>query len=380
MRRGSEAWAWVKATAAVTLTALAIGVSLWALWRAQVALTLTVLALLVAVALDRPVSWLERHRVRRGVGIGAVSLVVVLALGALVFVFVPPAAEQLRELSRSGPELLERIQESTPYRFVSRHVDLNAALQRLRERGPAMAGDLLGPAVAVFSAVAGAIAGLVTLLFIVVFMLASGPQLVRAALAKARPERRPIYAEVLSQIYRSLGGYIGGLFVLVISNMFFSGVFLAVVGIPYFLPLAVFSGLSSLVPYAGAIAAGSLLSLVGWANGGPWLAVGTLAYFVAYQQVESYLIAPLVYRRAVDLNPLVIMLVVLFMAELDGIPGAVVAVPLAATAQIVLGELFRLRRQRLEPARVPPGPHLPVEEPDASSVEEDERADRRWTP
>lgn len=349
---------WVKATAAVTFTALAIALVAWALWHAHVALTLTVLALLVAVALERPVHWLEVHLRSRGAAIALVALGVVAAIAAVALLFVPPAVAQVRELTQSGPALLQRVEGSEPFRVAARNVDLNALLDRLRERAPTVATAVVGQAVAVVTLLGRGVAALVTVLFIVVFMLASGRQLVWAAMAKVRPERRPLYAEVLAELYRSLGGYIGGLFLLVLSNAFFSGTFLAVSGVGYFLPLAVFAGLSSLIPYAGSIAAGAALSLVAWATGGPWLAVATIAYFVLYQQLESHVIAPLVYRRAVDLNPLVILLVVLFMTELAGIPGAVIAVPLAATVQIVARAAFRLRRERLRLPDVVPGPEL----------------------
>ncbi len=347
---------WIRATATVVLTAAAIAVVIRALWRAQLALTLTVLALLVAVALDRIVAWLEARGLRRGLAIAAVMLAVVGTLAALGLLFVPPAIRQMQQLVQSGPGLLRGFEHGSAYEFLRRHAA--TALDELRQRGPALASRLVGEALSIATAVAEAIAGLVTLLFVVVFMLASGRQLVWSALAKARPERRPIYADVLRKLYRSLGGYIGGLFLLVLSNMLFSGVFLGVIGVPYFLPLAVFAGLCSLVPYAGAITAGAVLSLVAWGTKGVWFGVGTLGYFIAYEQVESHILAPLVYRRTVDLNPLVILLVVLFMADLNGIAGAIVAVPLAATVQIVLRELFRLRRERLHLPRVAPGPEL----------------------
>lgn len=349
---------WVKATATVTLTALGIALVAWALWHAHVALTLTALALLVAIALERPVHWLQGRLRSRGVAIALVALGVVAAIAAVVLLFAPPAVEQVRELAQSGPALLQRVEDSEPFRVAARNVDLHALLDRLRERAPSVASAVVGQAVAIVTVVASGVAALVTVLFIVVFMLASGRQLVWAAMAKVRPERRRLYAEVLEELYRSLGGYIGGLFVLVLSNALFSGTFLAVIGVGYFLPLAVLAGLSSLIPYAGAITAGGAMALVAWATGGTWMAVATLAYFVLYQQLESHVIAPLVYRRALDLNPLVILLVVLFMTELAGVAGAVIAVPLAAAAQIVARAAFRLRRERLRLPRVEPGPEL----------------------
>lgn len=348
---------WIQATATVTLTALAIAATLWAIWRAGLALTLTALGILLSVALDHLVRWLERRRVPRGLGIAAVALGILVVLAAIGFLVVPPAIAQLGQLARSGPALLRRVEHGSAYRFLDEHVDVAAVLARLRERAPSLASSVVERAVAVVSVVATGVAGLVTLLFVVVFMLGSGPPLVRAVLQKIPPDRRPIYVDVVAKLYDALGGYIGGLFLLVLSNLVLSGVFLAIVGVPYFLPLAVFAGLSSLIPFAGAIVAGALLSIVAWASGGLWLGVATLAYYVAYQQVENHVISPLVYKRTVDLNPLVVLLAVLFMVELAGIPGAIVAVPLASTVQIVLRELFRLHRERLrlEGRARPPG-------------------------
>jgi predicted PurR-regulated permease PerM len=334
---------WIKATAVVTLTALAVAAVVWAVRRALVAVALTAVALLLAVALDRPVRWLQAHGAPRGVAIAAVMLGVVGVLAALVLLFVPPAVAQVQALVGSAPELLRRLEQSAAYRWADRHVDLGAALDQLRRRSPDVASEVVGKAVTVVSVVAGAVAALVTVLFVVVFMLASGPRLLASAMGRVRPERRAIYGEVLAALYRSLGAYVAGLLVLVLSNAVFSGAFLALVGVGYFLPLAVLAGLSSLIPYAGAILAGAMLSIVAWGAGGPWLALATLGYFVVYQQVEDHVIAPLVYRRALDLNPLVVLLAALFMTALAGIPGAVVAVPLAATVQIVAREAFRLR-------------------------------------
>jgi hypothetical protein len=126
---------------------------------------------------------------------------------------------------------------------------------------------------------------------------------------------------LLTQIYRSLGGYIGGMLLLVVTNALFAGIFLAVIGVPYFLPLAVMSGIGSVIPYVGAFLVGTVLSVVAWVNNGIWMEVFTVGYFIAYQQFENNVVSPLVYRRTVDLNPLVILIAALFMTALAGSPA-----------------------------------------------------------
>ena len=348
----------IKRTATVTLTVLGIAIAAWVLFRAPLALGITVASLLIAVALDRPVQALERRSLPRWLGITLVMLAVVGAIAGVFLLLVPPAASQVRQLVENGPELLDKFRASAPYRFFERHVPLDQLLSDERSRLPSLARELVDPALAVLRAILTGVAELVTVLFVVVFMLASGRQLVWSALAKAKPEHRARYASLLTQIYRSLGGYIAGMLLLVLTNALFAGVFLAAIGVPYFLPLAVLSGIASVIPYVGAFLVGTVLSVVAWVNNGIWTGVFTLGYYLAYQQFENHVVSPLVYRRTVELNPLVILIAGLFMTELGGIPGALVAVPLAASAQIVLREILRARQARLNLPEVPPGPEL----------------------
>jgi hypothetical protein len=180
-------------------------------------------------------------------------------------------------------------------------------------------------------------------------MLASGSPLVRAWLSlPSRPRR---WTEAVDRIHGALSGNVIGIFGIVAINATCTSTFLGLVGVPWFLPLGLFSGLASLVPYVGALAAGVLLAGVAWASSGLWPAVATIGYYLVYQQLENHLIAPVVYRRAVSVNPLVILVSALLLGEVFGIAGAVLAVPIAATAQIVARELLAARRERRRRAR-----------------------------
>ena len=353
----------IKRTATIALTVLAIAFAAGVLVRTPLAVGLTVTSLLIAIALNRPIQALERRGLPRWLGITLVMLAVVGAIAGVVVLLVPPAVGQGRQLVENAPEFLTKLRETAPYRFLERHLPLDQMIADERSRFPSLARQLVDPVLALLRAILAGVAELVTVLFVVVFMLASGRQLVWSALATAKPESRARYASILTQIYRSLGGYIAGMLLLVVTNALFAGIFLAAIGVPYFLPLAVMSGLASIIPYVGALLVGTVLSAVAWLNNGLWTGVFTVGYYVAYQQFENHVVSPLVYRRTVDLNPLVILIAALFMTELGGIPGALVAVPLAASVQIVLREILRARKERLNLPEVPPGPELMQPEP-----------------
>jgi predicted PurR-regulated permease PerM len=348
----------IKRTATVAFTILGIALAAWVFVRAPLAVGVTVASLLIAVALDRPVQGLERRGVPRWLGITLVMLAVVGAIAGVALVLVPPAVAQVGQLVENAPTLVAKLRETAPFQFVQHHVPLGDIIANERSRFPSLARELVDPVLAFVRGILAGAAELVTVLFVVLFMLASGRQLVWAALAQARPENRARYASVLTQVYRSLGGYIGGMLLLVVTNALFAGAFLAVIRVPYFLPLAVMSGIASMIPYVGAVLVGTVLSAVAWVNNGMWTGVFTICYYIAYQQFENHVVGPLVYRRTVHLNPLVILIAALFMTELGGIPGALVAVPLAASVQIVLREILRARQERLNLPDVPPGPEL----------------------
>jgi len=156
---------------------------------------------------------------------------------------------------------------------------------------------------------------------------------------------------MLSKIYQSIGGYLGGLTLICTINATLTTTFLAIDRVPFFLPLGILAGLSSMVPYAGPLVVGTLISLVALFTVGTWHGVAAAVYFITYGQVEGNILGPLIFRRTVHVNPLVVTLSILFFGEIAGVVGAIIAVPVIATLQIVLRELLRIRREQLALAR-----------------------------
>ena len=120
-------------------------------------------------------------------------------------------------------------------------------------------------------------------------------------------------------------------------------VVLLLLGMPYAAPLALLVAVLDLIPLVGATLGGALLVVVGLFVE-PWKAVVLLVYIVVYQQVEGSVLQPLVYSKAVQLNGLVILIALLVGGQLLGIPGALLAIPVAEIIRIVVTELLAYRR------------------------------------
>ncbi|HYZ89035.1 MAG TPA: AI-2E family transporter [Myxococcales bacterium] len=349
----------VKTILTVSLIVLAVVWAAWFFWNTTGALLIAAIALLISVALNRLVEWLEKHHVPRGVGIAIAMIGVVGALVGVGFAFIPTIVTQVEQLVGEWPHLLATFERTSFYRFLQQHMQIDRIKAQLTSSAPAAVGQVL----AIVKGIVFGVGTLVTVLFVTIFMLAVGRPIVWGVLAQTRPERRARYAEVVRKVYRALGGYVAGHLLIVLLQCIATTIFLAIVGVPFFLPLGLLSGLASLIPFAGVTIVGTLVSLLAFATQGLATGLGTAAYYVVYQQFENHVLYPIVYRHTIEVNPLLIILAVLFFGEWGGIVGAILAVPFTAAANILVGVLLRERRERLSIPPTPPTPELLEQEP-----------------
>ena len=329
--------------------------------RTLVALTITVSALMIAVALNHGVALLMRRGVPRFWAIALVTLAGLIVLAGVALTIIPPAVGQGKALIGRLPEILRAARATRFFQVLDDRLHIATRFLSFEQRLPQMIEDTAAPLLTLLSGVLSGVATVVTVGVVAIFMLIFGGALIRELLGETLPERRPRYATVLDKTYRSIGGYLMGLGVICLTNAVLTTTFLAIVGVPFFLPLGLISGLSSMIPYVGPTVVGASVTVIALATGGTGTGIACAIYFVAYGQLEGQVLSPLVFRRTVHMNPLVVVLSILFFGELAGVLGAVLAVPAAAAIQIVVREILRERRERLHL------PATPLNSPDRTS-------------
>ncbi len=335
--------------AAATCGVLSVALVVFVLWRSAALLALLYVATMMAVVLDRPVAALVRRGVRRG---WALALVLTWAgaatVAALVIAFGPLLA-QLRALASAAPAVADRLRAALVTQFGATldRTPLAAWFQDALSRG---ASDLAGQGYGAAGGIAAAAGELATVLVTGVLLLVSGPRVVRRAVGALPPERRPWAEALASELEVSLGSYLAGLSVVVVARVLATAGYLAVARLPFVIPLALLAGVSVLIPYLGAVVRVLVVGAVAWGTRGSASAVAALAFVVSYDVVENYVVSPLVYRRALGLSALAQLVAVLFLGYHFGVIGAVLAIPLAATAQIV-GRAVRVAAPDVVPWR-----------------------------
>jgi predicted PurR-regulated permease PerM len=326
--------------AAATCGVVAVALVAFVVWRSAGLLALLYVAAMIAVVLDRPVSALVRRGLARGWALALVlTAVAAVALTAALLVLGPLLA-QARGLASEAPAVADRLRAAIVDRFGGGGAGspLAAWAHDAVSRGAAaLAGELYGAAGGVAST-AGALA---TTLVTAVLLLASGPAVVGRAL-DALPRRHRSWAEPLArELSVSLGGYLAGLGTIVVARTLATAAFLILAGMPFVVPLALLAGASVLIPYLGSVIRLVAVGAVAWATHGAGGAIAAVAFVCVYDVVENYVLSPIVYRRTLGISALAQLVAVLFLGYHFGVAGAVLGVPLAATAQIVARALLR---------------------------------------
>jgi predicted PurR-regulated permease PerM len=347
-----------RATTILTVLALTIAVVLLLqlVWVARQVLTWLLIALFLALALNPLVEWFQRHGIpRRGL---ASAVTFLLALGAIVglsALFIPTLVDEANGFVRAFPDYVRDITEGRGElgRLADRY-DLVERLQAsVEEGGASRVLGLSSTAVALTKSIVTLIVAVVTIAFMTFFMLLEGPQWLERIYSVLPDDSRDRWRGVGDKIYRTVGGYVtGNLFISFIAGTA-TTVLLLILGVPYAFALGLLVAILDLIPLAGATLAAIIVSSVAFLDG-TLNGIIVLVFFVLYQQLENHVLQPLVYSRTVQMSPLAILISVLIGAELAGVVGALAAIPVAGTLQVLVlaGLEERRSRQGAKPATI----------------------------
>jgi predicted PurR-regulated permease PerM len=347
----------VRTVAIALLTAAVVLGALFLLWQVRTFIGWFVIALFLAAALNPAVNWLQRrHRLmKRPLAIALTYLGVVVALLFMVGIFLPLLLDQINGLTKFVAATANAPEGPTEYiKGLAKQNGLGGLFERfsdqlknLRDELGELVRNIFSSTGAIAVSAAGFVAALATVLTLTFFLLVGSERYVNAGVGLFPEAHQPLVRRLLAQSAGAVSGYIGGNLAISAICGVTTFLVLVVLGMPYAAPLALLVAVLDLIPLVGATLGGALLVVVGLFVE-PWKAVVLLVYIVVYQQVEGSVLQPMVYSRAVQLNGLVILIALLIGAQLLGIPGALLAIPVAEIIRIVVTELLAYRRASQE--------------------------------
>jgi len=318
----------------------------WLLFRLKSLVVLILMAGLVAAALDRPVSSLQRRLHRRGLAVALVSLATVAVFVGIGFVVVRPVVHQGQTFRMQLPDAAERLKELPLVGARLQGTDLRGEAERLLHDLPKRLNGKTEILLGVAQTAATSVGLAVTALVAAVFLLLNGPSMARSAENQILDDRRRETARRLaSDSLAAVGGYVrGNLFISFVASMVVV-ISLEAMRVPFVPVLAVIMFILDLVPLIGASLAGVIVTLATFLlDPHPWKALAFVVIFIVYQEIESHTLYPVVMGKTVKIGAISVFFATLAGAELGGILGALLAIPVAAVVNIVVQDLLAERR------------------------------------
>lgn len=297
------------------------------IWEVVVALFIS---FIVISALRPLVDFLVQLRLPRTVAVLLVYITILLVFGLILGILIPPLLDQTARLINHIPGYVSD---------VVRFMQLDPAVINiglLKEQIAPLSGNILRLTINIFNN----ILALISFLVITFYMFLERHSIERVVVTFLNRKQKEQVVRLLTKIEDKLGAWSRGELVLmtIIGVLTYFG--LALLGVPFALPLAVFAGLLEIVPVIGPIVAAVPAFLVGLTTS-PLLALAVTALYFIIQQIENHLLVPKVMERAVGLPPLVTILAISIGAKLMGVLGALLAVPVLVVGVVIVQDILQ---------------------------------------
>ncbi len=306
----------------------------WLMFQLTSVLIVMVVALILVGTIAPMVAWLEEKGLGRGVALAVVFVLIAGAFVGLLLLTVPPLVAQLIQITADAPKSRDAL-----VAWLAQYEGTDAIIKSARslpvEDLMARAGSsLLGYSTAIVTALGFAL----TTMFLAIYLLADPVRSKGAIYAVVSRRHHVKLARILFELEIIVGGYMRGQLITSGAITLFVFILLKIFGVENALAIAIFAGLTDVIPFVGGlIASAPVVAAV--AGSGSLAMIVVASIMLAYQEFESRFLVPRVYGRVLRLSPAVVLVALLVGGTLMGILGALLALPIAAGLQMLVREL-----------------------------------------
>jgi predicted PurR-regulated permease PerM len=309
------------------------------------------LSLVFALGLDPVVGWFTKRGMGRGKAALLVFFLIFVAVSVIVIWAATPIWNEVKGLVNDIPGYIDDLKDEPGFKQLNESTDAVDKAESVATDAakaiPKAASALLG----ITGSLVGTALSAVTMVFLTLFLLIGLPDFKRAGLNMLPPQEAQRVERVLDDVTRTISfSLLGNLAISVIAGTVV-GVTAVIVGAPFPIVLAVIVGLFDLIPQVGSLIAAIIVVSITLAGAGVGPAVVMAVVILIYQQIENYLVQPVVYREAIELSGFATIAVVMVGGALMGVIGAILAVPVAGSLKVIFRALTAARRERMQQLR-----------------------------
>jgi predicted PurR-regulated permease PerM len=317
-----------------------------------------VIAVFFALGIAPLVGLVERARIR-GRGLPRwLAILVVYLLGFLFFLFVllqviPPMVKEVEKLASQLPTYINDFEDwaegNDQFRELNDKFDITQTLTDEAKSLPSKVGGAASEAGALTVRAASNLFAAITILALGFFLVLDRGKLYMNAVSRLPGDAAARGRRIGEGIFRVVKSYITVTLLSALMAGVFTWLMLELLGLPMAVPLAVLVAFLDLIPLIGFTLGGLLIAIVAAITDFPTAAIVWGIAFLVYQQLQDRVLQPLLYKSAVHLNPAISIVAILLGAELLGILGALIAIPVAGSIGVILKELVPREVQEGEP-------------------------------
>ena len=336
-------------------TVVGIAILLAILWGAREALLLVYVSCLIAMGFSPLVKQIERphpptgergkRRVPRWLAILSIYIVIMAAVAMVGLLVIPPLISQGSALWAQFPAQFNTLQTTLiKYKLMTHRVTLEEAVQNAPS---GTGGNAVGTVFVAISSLIGGVFGLITILILTFYLLIEAGAMFDYMMRVVPLGRRGDVATVARQAVIKVSAWLRAQFILAAVMGTFSAIGLWLMGVPYFYVIALVAAIGETIPIVGPVI-GGITAVAVAITVSPQLALMVGTYFLVLHQLEANILVPKIMERNVGVSPVAVMVALLVGGALNGLTGAILAIPTAALLSVIVEEIATERDSRVQ--------------------------------
>jgi predicted PurR-regulated permease PerM len=326
------------------LRAILLVFSLWVLYVAREVVALFFLSIIFTATLDPVIDLMQRKKIPRTVSVSLVYIGFFVILGTALSLLAPPFLSQVKDFAEKFPIYSEKLATSfAGIEVYARSYGMNFNISEMvRSSLSGMtqsSGQIFSTTVGIFTV----LLSIVIVLSLTFYMSVKEDGMKKFVLSFTPRGKKDYVISLVERIQKKIGRWMFGQLILMLIIFVLDFIALSIFGIPYALILALLAGILEIVPYLGPIISATLAAIVGFIIS-PMTGIIILCVLTLIQQLESHIIVPQIMKKAVGLNPVVVILSLLIGAKLGGTMGAILSIPVATAIGIFVEDFASSQR------------------------------------
>jgi len=300
------------------------------------------LAIVIAAALDAPITWLQKKRIPRGIGALGIFAIGFVIIAAVIYAVVPIAIAEFANFFTNATRINGQVNGSFGF------IQFSQITSVIVDRFNALANSLITGDIPLLSIASFLFGGvfLAVAVFVLAFYLTVGQDGVEKFILATVPTTYEDYSlDLYFRVRHKIGKWLKAQ--LILSVIVFICVFIGLwmLDVQYAFLLALLAGLFEIIPFVGPVFSGGVAVLISLSTSFS-VALYTLALFVIIQQIENHVLVPSIMRFTTDLNPALVIIALILGGAVFGFAGLILAVPAAVLLQEIAADWEHKKNRR----------------------------------